>query len=930
MSANGRISLNFSALAYRTILLFLAVILFTGQKAQAAETCTAATGLSATAGANTVKVVYVLPSGISSATLEVVLASASITDATVWMTKAITVPSTATERGDLLPSTKYKYRIKTVCTNGGAVLYSSIGEFATTAATTPTCTAATGLSATAGANAVKVVYVLPSGISSATLEVVLASASITDATVWMTKAITVPSTVTERGDLLPSTKYKYRIKTVCANGGAVLYSSVGDFTTTAATPTCTAATGLSATAGANAVKVVYVLPSGISSATLEVVLASTSITDATVWMTKAITIPSTVTERGDLVPATKYKYRIKTVCANGGAVLYSSVGDFTTTAATPTCTAATGLSATAGANSVKVVHVLPSGISSATLEVVLASTSITDATVWMTKAITIPSTVTERGDLLPSTKYKYRIKTVCANGGAVLYSSVGDFTTTAATPTCTAATGLSATAAANTVKIGYTLPSGISSATLEVVLASTSITDATVWMTKAITIPSTVTERGDLLPSTKYKYRIKTVCTNGGAVLYSSIGEFATTAATTPTCTAATGLSATAGANAVKVVYVLPSGISSATLEVVLASASITDATVWMTKAITVPSTVTERGDLLPSTKYKYRIKTVCANGGAVLYSSVGDFTTTAATPTCTAATGLSATAGANAVKVVYVLPSGISSATLEVVLASTSITDATVWMTKAITIPSTVTERGDLVPATKYKYRIKTVCANGGAVLYSSVGEFATTAATTTATPPVVANCVPATGLSISKLGATSVVVNYTLPAEITAATLEILSATSTSWLSRKLTIPSTSYERNELIPNTKYYYRIKTTCKNGGTSLSVSDYFTTLSSATKSAVLSDVSAKVDEPADLILSCYPNPVKTTLYLNVPGSGNQIVSVKLSNINGAQVYTSQFTENELQQIDVQSFPRGIYVLYVTVGNVTKTVKVALN
>lgn len=688
---------------------------------------------------------------------------------------------------------------------------------------------------------------------------------------------------------------------------------------------CSAATGVSVLAKTtNAVKIGYTLPAGIKSAALELVAYTSPVTDATVWTSKDITIPSTYIERGDLLPGTTYVFRVKTVC-NNGTVKYSSTGDFVTpTAVTTTCAAATNVAVSnVTSTSVTISYKLPTDVKLVSLELLPANSAS-----WLSKSITdLTATSVIRMELTPATKYTYKIKTTCTNG-VVSYSTAGDFTTLAAqttVETCTEATALTVkSVVSNAVKIGYTLPTGISSALLQFVTYGTTINDATVWLTKEIIIPSTYTERGDLLPGTKYVFRIKTVC-NNGTVKYSSTGDFVTPTAATASCSAATNVSVSnITSTGVTVNFKLPSDVTSASLEVLAAGS-----TTWMSKPITnLTATSIERLELTPSTKYSYKIKTTCSNGATNL-STIGDFTTApgtgqSTTETCSAASSLAVkSVGTNAVKIGYALPSGISSAILQIVPAGTTLNDATVWLTKEIIIPSTYTERGDLLPSTKYVFRVKTVCSNG-TVKYTDLGDFTTAAATTATLSP----CTPATNITVTNITTNSATFKYTLPQGIVSATLEVIPANSIAWLTRSLTITSTSYDRNELTLATKYYYRIRTVCSNGAVSYSPEAYFVTLGN--KNGVLSANGSSAETGTDLTVSCFPNPATSGITVNILGGSGQLVDLQLSNIYGKVVYQSKFSQSEIQNINVGSYPRGIYVLRVSVAGKTSSQKIVLN
>jgi 2-keto-4-pentenoate hydratase len=473
----------------------------------------------------------------------------------------------------------------------------------------------------------------------------------------------------------------------------------------------------------------------------------------------------------------------------------------------------------------------------------------------------------------------------------------------------------------NSVTIGYILPVGTSKAYLDVVKYTTPVTDATVWTSKELAVPSTSTERGDLLPGTTYVFRIRTVCTNL-AVNVTANRDFITTAATTSTCAAATNVSVSnITATSVKINFKLPADVASASLEIFPSNS-----TTAISKVITpLSATSVERLELTPSTKYTYKIKTTCANN-VVNYSTLGDFATAAVpvtTATCSEATGLSVkSVGANGVKIGYTLPAGIGSATLLIVASISTPADAAVWLVKEIAPGSTYTERGDLLPSTKYFFKVKTVCTNG-TVKYSSLGDFVTTAATA-ALPP----CSPATNVIVSNITTNTATFNYTLPLGIGSATLEVIPANSIAWLTRNLSTTSTSYLRNELLIGTKYYYRIRTVCTNGTVSYTPEANFTTSGNKNGELTANDLSTQSGN--DLTVNCFPNPATSGITVNILGGGGQMVNLQLSNIYGTVVYQSEFSQSEIQNINVGIYPRGIYILKVSVAGKTNSLKIVLN
>jgi hypothetical protein len=273
-------------------------------------------------------------------------------------------------------------------------------------------------------------------------------------------------------------------------------------------------------------------------------------------------------------------------------------------------------------------------------------------------------------------------------------------------------------------------------------------------------------------------------------------------------------------------------------------------------------------------------------------------------------------------VKIGYSLPAGISSAALLVVAANPAPTDATVWLSKVIATGSTFTERGDLLPSTKYVFKVKTTCTNG-TVKYSSLGDFTTTAAVA-ALPP----CSPATGLTVSNITANTATFNYTLPLGIASATLEVIPANSIAWLTRNLSTSSTTYLRNELMLATKYYYRIRTVCNNGTVSYTPEANFTT--SGNKNGELTANALSTQSGNDLTINCFPNPATSGITVNILGGGGQMVDLQLANMYGTVVYQTAFSQSEIQNINVGGYPRGIYVLKVSVAGKTNSLKIVLN
>lgn len=74
----------------------------------------------------------------------------------------------------------------------------------------------------------------------------------------------------------------------------------------------------------------------------------------------------------------------------------------------------------------------------------------------------------------------------------------------------------------------------------------------------------------------------------------------------------------------------------------------------------------------------------------------------------------------------------------------------------------------------------------------------------------------------------------------------------------------------------------------------------------------------------------YPNPAKSKLFINVQSQFNDLLQIKLFDVNGRLIYNENKTSNSNNSIDVSSFVRGIYFLEVSQNNLTKVKRVILN
>ncbi len=823
------------------------------------------------------------------------------------------------------------------------------------------CPVATGLTVTGlSTSGASVNFIRPTGTNQYVIELNSASFGI-----WKSFEISNTASTYQFKDLSPATNYYCRIRTICPNtpaGSEPIYSEAKYFTTYAA-PACPVATNmLVSDIAATGAKVSFYLTPNASASVIEMDSPGNPNFQA-----KATTTSNFFVLTG-LTSSTVYHYRIKSECT-GGIPGYSATGEFKTLAAlavTPVILTAKGKVKITPSGLCERLIILDNGTTIVPVELPAGFTLKDGQYVELSYEVATSSTVTCKegtpakirkiSEILVTptvcnipvviaknntTPVSYTFKTDAQPAGSKYYWYFGDNgTSDAASPTHTyTANGtflinLKVLDSAGKVCygelkaefLGGTVAAVpiIFTAKGKVKISTTGTCERTITLDNGTVIVPVETVAGFTYQDGQYvelayeilKDKVIT-CTAGPAAKISKISVIPVT--TVLACTAASNVTAgESTASAVRINFTLPKEITKASLEI-----KEYNTTNWVpTEFTSLSIQYFDRKELKAATKYYYHIKTVCANG-SVNYSPDAYFVTAAAPAvpaTCTAAKELSVTnIGAYGVKIIHALPTGISSATLEVVTATTVVNDATVWLSKNIVIPSSYTERGDLLPATKYKYRIKTVCANGGTVTYSALGDFTTTAA---------AGCSPAYNVKVSEITTTGARINYTLPLNLSSASLEILASNTNAWLSKSIPVTSAYIDLNELKPLTKYYFRIKTICAPGTTAYSPETYF--LTTGNKSAEITKAATPSETTSDLTVTCFPNPAKDIISVTIYGEGDQLINVKLSNIYGHVVFEGKFPENTEQKIDVRSFQRGIYVLKVSNSVKSNSIKIVLN
>lgn len=207
--------------------------------------------------------------------------------------------------------------------------------------------------------------------------------------------------------------------------------------------------------------------------------------------------------------------------------------------------------------------------------------------------------------------------------GTYTYGEVEDYTINfvSAVATCNAPTGLASSSVSTTgANLSWTAVSGASNYTVQV-KTSTSST----WT--SYTATSNSLSLTGLTASTLYNYQVRTNCTSGSSA-YTSGTNF-TTAATTVTCNAPTGLtSGSITATTANLSWTAVTGASNYTVQVKLSTSS-----TWT--SYTATSNSLSLTGLTASRTYNYQIRTNCTSGSST-YTSGTNFVTPAATTTCT------------------------------------------------------------------------------------------------------------------------------------------------------------------------------------------------------------------------------------------------------------------------------------------------------
>lgn len=413
-------------------------------------------------------------------------------------TAIITKGSTSIDLKGLRPSTAYYYQIITKCENEGI---GATGELSFTTSS-PCITPGTPTNVKAFTDSPTTANFswsagIPVGTADVTYYWSVGKTSYVTYDNGLKKGTSTGTTASVTG-LDPGTTYYFSVsaKSSC-NNKLSAYGKSGSFKTPLK-PTCDVTKVSSGSITSSSARIFFTLPQTVSTAKLEYSISTTA-----VWSSKDLAKSATYADLTLLKSSTKYYYRIKSECSTGGMGT-SAVNSFTTLQA-PYCAVATAYMASGsiGADKARIMVKLPAGIKGATLEY-----KIKGAGNWTQLTLTKTTTFVDLTNLSASTSYQYHVLTECINSG-IGASTEYNFTTLAV-PSCGAAGNLSAGSITPTgAIIKYTLPPKLLTATLEYKISENAPT-----LTKFLGISSTSFSLTGLIPGATYLYRIRTVCTN--------------------------------------------------------------------------------------------------------------------------------------------------------------------------------------------------------------------------------------------------------------------------------------------------------------------------------------------------------------------------------------------------------------------------------
>jgi hypothetical protein len=799
--------------------------------------------------------------------------------------------------------TTYEWQVQAACVVNGAVqlsAFSGIETFSTLSCNT-NCPAPQNLSVTnVSATGVVLNWSATAPGTAVTYNIQYQQAG---GTTW-TSINNVTSTMYQLGGLTCNTAYIFQVQAVCLNsatGTTTLspWSPLFTFITAACPTGCPAPTALASTNISlyGAVLSWTNAPAPVVSYQLRFRIAGT-----VAWT--LISNATTPYQLGNLTCGTGYEWQLRTVCAStaGNVVSYSPwspVQSFTTLNCTNTCPAPIALTST----NITMMGAVLSWTATAPAPVTYQLRYRVSGTVTWTLINNVTSTMYQLGNLVCATSYQWQVRTVCASTtGAANFSSwspIASFTTLGCNTSCPAPTMLTAST--------ITLSSAVLSWT---VLAPVPVTfqlryreasSATWTFVNNATSPYQLT---NLNCGTAYVWQVRTSCSNSGtnslfspwSPLHTFITLSCTNQCPTPTGLTSSNISAFGAvlswtsSSPVPVVYQIeyrPAGSTTWTL-------------------IGNASSPYQLGNLICSTPYEWRVRTVCPNtvSNATFspWSAVETFTTAVCPNTCPSPVNLVTTNITPNSALVSWTPSAPAASMYQF---RYRVNGTLAWT--LLSVPGTSYQLGNLICDTEYQWQVRTVCTITGAVSYS---PWSLLSYFTTLTCNV--NLCPApTGLT-ANMSVTGGMLTWNAVTGAQAYNVRYRNTNGASYITATTT--NTFLQIGNLTPGTAYEWQVQAVCASSSTGVttlspwSPPSFFTTL---------------------LMLSVYPNPASDRVTVSFNAEESAVSVIVLRDMFGKTVYSTERAMakgiNEWN-IDLSGIKDGWYSLTVSTGSVTGTQK----
>jgi len=679
----------------------------------------------------------------------------------------------------LVDTSYYIFEVKTLCSATSSSTYSSYYYFKTTSGTTTaTCTAPSGLSATAGSSSATLKW---SAVSGAKRYVV--GYEKYGSTAFTYDTVTVDSLVLT--GLVDSSYYIFEVKSLCSDTTSSSFSSTYYFKTTSGTKSyCSVPTGLTATGiTASSGTVKWSPVSGAIGYVVEYEKYG-----ASAWSYDTVSVDS-LTLTG-LADTTYYIFEVKTLCSATSSSSYSSYYYFKTTGTKSSCSSPTGLTATSiTASSATLKWSAVYGASSYIVTYASSgSAKVTDTVTTDSLAIS---------GLTPGAYYVFYVVTICSGGSTSGYSE-SHFTTVSSTATCSVPTGLSASTTSSSATLKWSAVSGAAG-----YVVAYHEYGAPTWSYDTVSVDSLVLT--GLVDSTYYIFEVKTLCSATSSSSYSSYYYFKTASGTTSGCSAPTGLTATGiTASSATLKWYAVSGASG--YIVTYASSSTTKVT------DTVSADSLAISGLSASTYYYFYVETICSGGSTSSYVETHFITDSSYTATCSAPTGLSATTTSSSATLKWSAVSGAAGYVVEYHKSSVS-----AWSYDTVSVDSLVLT--GLVDSTYYIFEVKTLCSATSSSSYSSYYYFKTTSGSSTG------GCSAPEHLYATSITTSSATLTWS-PVSGASGYIVVYASSGSKVID---TVTTDSLAISGLTAGTYYAFYVETICSGGSTSGYSSSSFTT-----------------------------------------------------------------------------------------------------